>query len=123
VKRPRFSLRVLFVAVAILSLPLGWTAYQLKWIRERHSFFLKEQPDGAPMGQIPQPPNAPQPPIAPWSLRLFGEHGVKELWVFREDKERARRLFPEAKVSVWKEWQPPAFGNPSRDYSLIGPGN
>ena len=115
-KRPRFSLRMLLVAVAILSLPLGWGAYQLKWIRERHSFFQKEQPDGAPIGRGSLPPNAP------WSLRLFGEYGVKELWVFREDKERATRLFPEAKILIWKAPHFEShFDNPSRDYSLIGP--
>src|SRR5262249_27569148 len=113
-RRPRFSLRMLFVAVAILSLPLGWTGYPQNWIRERHSFFLKEQPDGGSIGRGSLPPNAP------WSLRLFGERGVKELWVFREDKERATQLFPEAKILIWKA---PYIDNASRAYSLIGPGN
>jgi hypothetical protein len=112
VKLPQFRLRILFVLIAMISIPMAWVAYQLNWIRDRHSFFQKEQPDGAPIGQGFQPPNAP------WSLRLFGECGVKELWAFKEDKERATRLFPEAKILIWKA---PHFDNPSRDYSLIGP--
>ena len=35
--RPRFSLRTLFVLVTIIALPLGWVAYQLNWIRQRHA--------------------------------------------------------------------------------------
>ena len=34
----RFSLRTLFVLVAVISVPLGWFAYQLNWVRERNEF-------------------------------------------------------------------------------------
>src|SRR5262245_29269981 len=116
-KRPRFSLRMLLVVVAILSLPLGFASYQLNWIRERHSFFQKEQPADAPIGALPSRGQSPQPPNAPWSLRLFSERGVKELWVFREDKERATRLFPEAKILIWKAPRVNPFQvNPYHDY-------
>jgi len=40
--RPRVSLRTLFVLVAIASVPMGWVAYQLNWIRQRHEFILSQ---------------------------------------------------------------------------------
>ena len=33
-KLPRYSLRMLFVLVAIGSIPMGWVACQLNWIRQ-----------------------------------------------------------------------------------------
>ena len=40
-KLPRFSLRTLFVLITLISIPLGWVAYQLNWIRQRHEFLAR----------------------------------------------------------------------------------
>ena len=40
-KLPRFSLRTLFVLITLISIPIGWVAYQLNWIRQRHKFARK----------------------------------------------------------------------------------
>src|SRR5262245_27784228 len=99
--KPRFTLRTLFVLVALASIPLGSCTYQLNWIRERRSFIQNETAGNWRFDEAR--PFSP----APWSLRLFGERGAKEAWVYRDDKERATRLFPEAKIVIWKEWEPP----------------
>ena len=84
----RFSLRTLFVVVTIISLPLGWIAYQLSWIQQRHHFFSHYQYNGMHM--------RPGSEYPPWSLRLFGESRQGYLLVDPERIEEAQRLFPEA---------------------------
>jgi hypothetical protein len=91
----RFGLRTVFVLIAVISIPLGWCAYQLNWIRQRHEFLHRP-------GIIPYLSDVP---LATWSLRLFGEEGA-EFWKIpnpnRDDPEtilrESRRLFPEAKI-------------------------
>ncbi len=43
-RRLRFSLRTLFVVVTVAACIVGWTAYQLNWIRQRHEELDKHNP-------------------------------------------------------------------------------
>jgi len=86
--RFRFSLRTLFVAMTALSCGVGWMAYQLHWIRQRHAFLQREH-------IVTYPPVQAERPL-PWSLKLFGESQQFLLGVPYEDLDRARKLFPEA---------------------------
>jgi hypothetical protein len=90
---PRFSLRTLLVLVAFATLPVGWVAYQLDWIRQRHEFL--NRPDWQAM--IPSVP-AHKMPKSPWPLALFGEAPQDVLAVHGVDAENASQLFPEAIV-------------------------
>jgi len=84
---------MLLVLVALLSIPMAWTAYQLNWIQQRHRFYdrfnvpheydILVATDGCP-----------------WSLRLFGEIPQYSLLVPRDRVDEAKRLFPEAYVSA-----------------------
>jgi hypothetical protein len=86
--RPRFSLRTLFVLIALISIPLGWMAYQLNWKRQRYDFLVRNHSAKLEMRTDR---------AAPWSLRLFGEtHADYLLYVPDADMEEARTLFPEA---------------------------
>jgi hypothetical protein len=89
--RPRFKLRTLFVLITLLSIPLGWSGYQLNWIRQRHTFLVSKvrgtyDPGGLKAKKFP------------WTLRLFGEHPQSVLVVPEEEMATARALFPEANV-------------------------
>jgi hypothetical protein len=86
---PRFSLRTLFIAVTLLSLPIGWVAYQLDWKQQRYNFLLKHRAGALNMFTTSKPP---------WSLRLFGVGAADYVVnVPEEYVEEARRLFPEAR--------------------------
>ena len=88
---PRLSLKTLFVLIALVTIPIGWIAHQLNWIRERHAFLNR------PNWQAMQPPVPPHSrPQAPWSLQLFGESPQDVLAVHEPDHNRAEELFPEA---------------------------
>jgi hypothetical protein len=50
--RPRFSLRILFVLIVIVSIPMAWTAYQLNWIRQRHAFLAQHALDAEDFDEI-----------------------------------------------------------------------
>ena len=89
--RPRFSLRTLFVLVAIVSVPLGWMAYQLNWIRQRHEFL-----DGREVQSFMDIMTLPAP--LPWSLRFFGEPAHGFVVVAPEYVQEAARLFPAARI-------------------------
>src|SRR5689334_14501422 len=90
-KLPQFRLRTLFVLVALFSVPMGWVAYQLNWIRQRHEFFDSYQCRH-------QFYDGPTPTVL-WNLRIFGEkprHGLK----VRKDRiAEGKRLFPELIVT------------------------
>jgi hypothetical protein len=86
-KLPRYSLRTLLIGIALLSLPMAWTTYQLNWIRQRHAF-----------RRVYGINHYNEYEQAPWTLRLFGEWGVKTIWVPRTEMERTRDLFPEARI-------------------------
>jgi hypothetical protein len=99
--RPRFSLRTLLVLIALISIPLGWLAYQLNWIRERHKMLTQELPREY---QEYREYNKTQPAIlrpAPWPLRIFGEQGIVVIGVPKSQAERAAELFPEAAVAIF----------------------
>ncbi len=88
----RFSLRTLFVVVTVGCAILGWVAYQLNWIQQRHAFLERE-------GIVTYPPvSADRPP--PWSLRLFGEKQQFLIGAPPDDLDRARELFPEAILNL-----------------------
>jgi hypothetical protein len=96
----RFSLRTLFIAIAVIS--AAWVAYQLNWIRERHAFlerFAEYQPPGAGTGSTGDI-------ISPWPLRPFGEQPRNQLFVPKELLPQAHSLFPEAilypRLDSWK---------------------
>src|SRR5262245_40832368 len=91
--RPRFSLRMLLLAIALLSIPMAWVAYQLNWIRQRHEF--REQKTHY-VSRI-EPDNTE----APWSLQIFGEGGEESIWIENEsDRAQAAKLFPESQIIV-----------------------
>ncbi len=99
--RPRFSLPTLFVLIALASIPMGWVAYQLNWIRQRHDALSGRKMYGVKEIIISGFP-IPQPRTAPWSLRLFGEDGYEDFMLDlpEDDPElsRIRALFPEAHI-------------------------
>jgi hypothetical protein len=123
----RFHLRTLFVMVTVFGC---WLAYEVNWIKERHAFLSRHQVLFQTMRQWEWAKravlkNTKQPANAPWGLRFFGEAGQPTLalivpinrrrselsadesnamWA-QEDKE-ARRLFPEAQVTVSINWCP-----------------
>jgi hypothetical protein len=92
-KLPRFRLRTLFVLIGLLSIPMGWAAYQLNWIRQRHEFLARPNWQARP---DPVPPHSR--PVSPWPLALFGEPPQDVMSVHGPDAELAQRLFPEAVV-------------------------
>jgi hypothetical protein len=121
-KRRRFrcSLRTMFVAVTVLGAGLGWTAYQLNWIRERRAVVLRA--DILSFRSFSGEPFA----RPPWSLCPFGARGYKAVDLLIVDDNRTRpsemdskmddprltpgergellrlqRLFPEAYVAPW----------------------
>src|SRR5689334_11824100 len=96
-KLPRFKLRMLFVLIALSSIPIGWVGYQLNWIRQRRAFWERRLiADDALRLRIN---DFAQPDIpAPWSLRIFGEHGYSVIPAPKNSVEGVRRLFPEAIV-------------------------
>ena len=88
-KWPRFSLRTLFLLITLIGIPLGWVTSQLNWIRQRHDFILHA-------GDYSNPIHAPD--SFPWVLRLFREQPHGYVSATKEEKEKAQRLFPEAKI-------------------------
>jgi hypothetical protein len=123
----QFSLRTLFVVVAVIALPLGWSACQLNWIRKRKEF-LEEQlrvvRDIGPDFRLTARPWGEAGGAPPGQLGIFGERGQSTIVVLlreSDDRERAarpedrpytsveadrqykraKRIFPEAKISVF----------------------
>jgi len=82
------------VLVAFISIPMGWVAYQLDWIRQRHAFLKRPDWEARPVTAVKVPKRSS--PRAPWSLRLFGELPQDILTVHETDAETAHSLFPEA---------------------------
>jgi hypothetical protein len=99
-RRFRFSLRALFVLVAVAAIPCAWVSYSRHWIRERRAIL------GHPE-TIATFRREPASFHAPYSLWLWGEAGIYEITYppgFIHDertRRRSRWLFPEA------EWVPP----------------
>ena len=91
-KPPRFKLRTLLFLIALLSVPMAWTACQVNWIRQRHAFLESK------VRETYVPISGLKTRKLPWSLRLFGEHRQDTLAVRKEDMAEAVRLFPEAAI-------------------------
>lgn len=72
-----FSLQTLFVVVALLATPLGWVAYSLNWIRQRHEF--REHHVALEFPTVLRGPSFFEmeecQPEAPGCLWIFGERG------------------------------------------------
>jgi|SRR6185295_1951728 len=72
----RYSLRTLFVLVAVVAAPLAWLGVQVKWIHDRqklvHSVGIDHESEfymGFGSG------------CAPWSIRILGADGYKGVYV------------------------------------------
>ena len=104
----RFSLRTLFLLVAVASLSLLWWRYHVDWIRARHEALAFPDWVAADFSQdVARPlPGKPAPPRFPWSLRVLGESPVLAIqldhnsFMLRADKLRS--LFPEAVITQRK---------------------
>lgn len=111
-RRILFSLKTLFVLVALIGLGLGWITNSLRWIRERHEM-LAGQPL-LPPGKIPPPFGRVR---APGLLWLFGEEGVAVVCWYPGSPvslQVAQRLFPEGEIIEYQlsdhEGPPPTPG-------------
>jgi hypothetical protein len=92
-----FRLRTLFVAVAVLSIPMSWVAYQMKWIRERHAFLASDDVDEYSTFHFHA--GERQSPDGLW---ILGEPGVH--WIFLNEghaltASQIMRLFPESEIA------------------------
>jgi hypothetical protein len=91
--RPRFTLRAVLVVMTLACL---WCGYSLNWIRQRHVIFKEGL---SPRGSFAEDTLTP----APAFLWLFGEQGVTRIVVdtsliSESERQRVRRLFPEAEI-------------------------
>ena len=98
----RFSLRTLFVLVALVALLAGWVSRSLNWIRDKRDFVREGDDMNAMIYTQPG-----QSVVAPSLLWVFGEEGAQFVVLFSEDDsdaQEARRLFPEAEVAkpAWR---------------------
>jgi len=114
-RRLRWSLRTMFVLVLLLAIPLGWITVQLKWIRDRHEALrgLTESQRAFILDWSSSFVHEPDDAL-PWSLRLFGESSVRQIFLQNGQEsqlDRLRSLFPEAEVAADKSQ---LWGSPSR---------
>jgi hypothetical protein len=99
--RPRYSLRILLALVALASIPMGWAACQLNWIRQRHEMLAQKLPWR--YTQFNAVPAGFPIPKVPWQLRLFGESGRPYIGVMKSQVSLALSLFPEAAIAEIEE--------------------
>jgi hypothetical protein len=102
----RWSLKTLFVLILLLAIPLGWTTAQFKWIRDRRKALhgLEQSRRAFILDWESSFVHDPDDKL-PWSLRLFGEDSVRQIFIRhgRESElEPLRILFPEADVTADK---------------------
>jgi hypothetical protein len=104
-KRPKFSLRTLFVVMTLIAITTAWVVYQLNWIRERRvarNWAIKHgveyyYENGDPIKMS-------------WFFQLAGEEGISGMTVRMYEGEDDKmlkeliRVYPECKVSVKKNW-------------------
>jgi len=76
---------------------MGWAAYQLNWIRQRHKMLAQKLPWRYSQFNEIQP-GFPIPKV-PWQLRLFGEPGRPYIGVMKSQVPLALSLFPEAAIA------------------------
>src|SRR5689334_11859911 len=100
----RFRLRMLFLMMLVLAIPLGWIGVQLRWIRDLKEFIAETvarcEAVRTSEGEIDRyqiRPYVNDSTDAPWSIRIFGEEGLLSLAVVVESPmpEKWKRLFPE----------------------------
>lgn len=88
-RRFRYSLRTIFVAMAVVAI---FVAYHVNWIRQRREFLKIEDVWDFSGGFRGRPP-------APGLLWMFGEKGIQHLVIGQSsdaDLSVAESLFPEA---------------------------
>ena len=94
-RRFAFSLRTMFVVVALAGVLLAWIGFLLNWIRDRERFAATRALE------YWRDPSDKSSVAAPGCLWLFGEPGRGALLVLEPgDIEPDRRLFPEADVDL-----------------------
>lgn len=99
----RFGLRTMFVLLTLACSVAAWVGYSLNWIRERHAFLEETHSRKYDLLAAMDPNELITK--SPWLLRAFGERAVYCIWTLNKqtdvaDGERAKRLFPEARVYV-----------------------
>ena len=110
-----YSLRTLFVVVTMLCVVLGWLAYSIRWISQRHDALAHLHigsyagPGGVVCNNVMLDlsqqflAQAARDVKPPWSIRLLGETGVGTISVYGPNHatiaENLARLFPEASVN------------------------
>ena len=94
-----FSLRTMFVAVALVAVFL---AYHANWIHQRHA--ARMLINQCPSTDTPQHRYTLMPSSSlPWTLRLMGERGKWMVWLLTDDPPivgRIRSLYPESIITV-----------------------
>ena len=112
----RFSLRTLFVLLTLLGV---WLSVQVKWHKDRQRFLERNRTPGFHFsGYAPAPPR----------VRWFARQGVARIWVPKIHEATARRLFPEAVVSITAGWErteialPPEMKSRLEEFRRDNPG-
>lgn len=109
--RFRFSLRTLFLVMTLTGCFVGWLSYYGRWHQQRQIELIwikSHRGSGHWLHGVPQPPQLP------WSLQLWGDKPVEDIWIaigtdetreeFIAHAARIRGLFPEAQVRADDEW-------------------
>jgi hypothetical protein len=107
---PKFTLRTLFVVMALVAIALAWTVQRVSWIQRRHAFLVQQwELAAAQMRDATGIGTMELLCTAPGFLWVFGEDGHGLIVVravngddsdLQETVELARRLFPEAEIKV-----------------------
>ncbi len=99
----QFSLRTLFVIVAICCIGMGWLGWELhivqsrkallNWIADTHCYYVTD--DFAEPAQVS------------WIRRLLGDHEITGIELLEstdvKQLERIKAAFPEAQIRLWPE--------------------
>jgi hypothetical protein len=91
----QISIRTLLIATALIAVVLG---YHVDWIRQRNGFRR--------CSQVTFSKEGPASPQMPFALKLLGDSEESSLFILNPlpgEIQRAKRLFPEAKVTFWNE--------------------
>jgi hypothetical protein len=97
----RFSLRMLFVAVTLICLLIGWATASIKWIRDRHAADVETGFPSFRSFIAHETLHRRSAERLPWALRLLGEQPVPLIHCGPPSIVKAdelQRLFPEADI-------------------------
>ena len=120
--RPRYSLRTLFVLVALAAIACSWAINRLNLIKHRHAFIAEEAVEWQRFSPSSRRNVAYDECRAPGFLWLFGEKGSGRVFVLKDhyiggyterDMNRfrtAQQLFPEAKIWIVRQFEIAGFG-------------